>query len=263
MSKQSITERAVFAEDLIRAAGALALSYFEAPETLTIADKGCHDHASQADLETERLIKARIAESWPDDMFLGEETGGVEPAPGQGIWVVDPIDGTSCFIHGMAGWTVSIAWMIDDVIEIGLVFDPVHDALFTARRGQGAKLNGNPIHCGPDTDFSDSMTGIGASHRISPERSTRPIRRLLEEGGMFHRVGSCALSLAYVACGRLNGYYEAHINAWDCHAGLLMVREAGGWSNSLINGEELLTGGEIAACAPGVVDHMRKLMEER
>ena len=162
MVQASDAEKFDFAEGLIREAGALALSYFRELDSLTLTEKGVNDVASNADTETEKLIRERLSSAWPEDAFIGEETGGTEPAPGQGAWVVDPIDGTACFIKGISGWTVSIAFMRDNEVELGFVYDPVHDEMFASRRNHGATLNGTAIRCGSDTDFTQSMTGIGA-----------------------------------------------------------------------------------------------------
>lgn len=252
MTKDADAERFDFAEELIRRAGALALAYFGEIASLTLTEKGVNDVSSNADIETEELIRDRLAKAWPEDVFIGEETGGTEPAPGQGAWVVDPIDGTALFVKGMAGWTISIAYYRNDVVEVGFVYDPVHDEMFAARRGQGATLNGKPIQCVDDTDFTHCLTGIGASHRVPPDNLAPVLLRLLRAGGMFLRNGSCALSMAYVACGRLNAYYEEHINSWDSLAGFLLVQEAGGWTNDFLGGDMLTKGGVIAVSAPAL-----------
>lgn len=249
---QDDAARFEFAEELMREAGALALSFYGEISSLTLKDKGVNDVTSNADVETEELIRQRLSVAWPDDVFIGEETGGIEPEPGQGAWVVDPIDGTACFVKGFSGWSISIAYYRDNQVELGLVYDPLHGELFAGRRNHGVTLNGRPIRCGTDTDFTHGLTGIGASHRAPPDRLAAVLVRLLSAGGMFLRNGSCALSLAYVACGRLNAYYEAHINSWDSLAGYLLVLEAGGWTNHFLNDDILLRGGEIAVSAPGL-----------
>ncbi|MEE9251462.1 MAG: inositol monophosphatase family protein, partial [Alphaproteobacteria bacterium] len=121
-----------------------------------------------------------------------------------------------------------------------MVSDPVHGELFAGRRNYGATLNGAPIRCRTDTDFTRALTGLGASHRVPPDTLAPVLVRLLSAGGMFLRNGSCALSLAYVACGRLNAYYESRINSWDSLAGYLLVREAGGWTNDFLSDDMLL-----------------------
>ncbi len=173
---------------------------------------------------------------------------------------MDPIDGTACFVKGISGWSISIAYYRDREVELGLVYDPLHGELFAGRRNHGVTLNGRPIRCGTDTDFTHGLTGISASHRVPPDPLGPILVRLLKAGGMFHRNGSCALSLAYVACGRLNAYYEAHINSWDSLAGYLLVREAGGWTNRFLSDDMLLHGGEIAVSAPGLEKEFAKII---
>ncbi len=260
MDKDTDAARFDFACALIRQAGDLTMGYFRNLDTLAVEQKGINDVASEADMETEKLIRRKLREAWPDDGFVGEETGAAEPASGQGAWVVDPIDGTACFVKGMSGWSISIAYFRGGEVELGLVFDPVHDELFAARRGQSATLNGDPIRCGDDKDFTSNLTGLGASHRTTPEVISVFMVRLLAAGGMFLRNGSCALSMAYVACGRLNGYYEAHINSWDAFAGYLLVRQAGGWTNDFLTEKALLDGNEIAVSAPGIGPQMQALV---
>ena len=245
-------EKFDLAQEIVREAGALALGYYKDIGALTITDKGVNDMVSDADVETEKLLRARFAEAWPEDAFLGEESGGANPAPDEGVWVVDPIDGTACFVKGIPSWTVSVAYYRNSQIELGFVFDPVHDEFYAARRGGGATMNGDPIHCAPDTDFTRSLTGLGVSRRAPPAVVAGFIARLLPVGGVFLRTGSCALSLAYVSCGRLNAYYEAHINSWDAYAGFLLVREAGGWTNDFLTEDTLINGAEIAVSAPAL-----------
>ena len=262
MTRDALNERNEVLHELAREAGALALAHFRDLRSLTVVEKGVQDMASNADVAVEALIRRRLAAACPGDGFLGEESGGGPANPGRGLWVVDPIDGTACFVKGIPSWTVSIAYLCDGEIELGVIFDPVHDELFAARRGGGARLNGETIRCGGDTDFSQAMTGLGISTRVEPEPTARIMARLLAAGGMFHRCGSGALSLAYVACGRLNAYYEAHINSWDCLAGLLLVREAGGWTNDFLAGDGLIRGNEIMASAPGLKDQLPALIRD-
>jgi myo-inositol-1(or 4)-monophosphatase len=252
MDAAAIADRYDFAATLIADAGALSLGYFRDQGSLEIASKGLQDMASQADLETERLIRGRIAESYPDDAFFGEETGGIAPAPGQGVWVVDPIDGTANFVSAIPMWCVSIAFVIDRVIEFGLVLDPNHDELFAARRGHGATLNGQAIRPDGTTSLADGRFAISFSHPSKPHQASSVIHALLECGGLHEGPVGGALGLAYVACGRTIGYYEPHINSWDCYGAVAVLREAGAWVCDAEAGDGLIAGCEIIATAPGV-----------
>lgn len=260
MTKAEIDARFAVAVELIREAGALAQRYFADIAALTIVSKGPQDMASQADLETEILIRDRLKQHFPADAFFGEETGPAGLESAAGIWVVDPIDGTQPFISGLASWCVSIAFVCDGVTEIGLVFAPVSDELFVARRGAGATLNDRQIRPHAGNSLRDGITSVGYSARIGPAQILPVLKRLLEAGGMFHRSGSGTLSLCYVGCGRLLGYVEPHINSWDCLAALLVITEAGGRTNDFLEGEALTKGNRVVAAPVAVFPEMLALL---
>jgi myo-inositol-1(or 4)-monophosphatase len=257
MPTMSLDARLDAAQEIAREAGELALDYFRNLGSLTIERKGVQDEVSEADRAVEALIRQRIAEIFPGEDILGEEGGLAGSAasattnPG-GLWVVDPIDGTACFIVGIPVWCVSIAWVVEGQPTIGVVYDPNADEMFAARRGGGATLNDVPIRLNDDQNLTDGSVGIGYSTRCSPEETLRFLEQLLAAGGMFQRNGSGAIMLVYVAAGRLLGYYEPHINSWDCLAGICLVNEAGGWTNDFLAGDGLTAGNQIAAAAPGV-----------
>ena len=250
------SERLELAKQLALSSGALALSYFEKRDELTISNKGIQNRVTKADQEVERHIFQKISEAFPNDGFLGEEMASGKPVNlvEQGTWVVDPIDGTDCFIYGLPSWCISIAWMQQGEAKIGVIYDPLRDELYSACVGHGAKLNGKLLQISGATELSDGLIGIGYSTRIKPVALIEPLQRLLEAGGMFIRSGSCASSLAWVASGRLLGYYEPHINSWDCLAGIVLVREAGGWVNDFLAEDGLTRGNPIIAVAPGLVE---------
>ena len=252
-------DRLELARQVARSSGELALDYFHKRDELTISNKGVQDRVTKADREVERFIYQKITEAFPDDGFLGEEMASGEPVNlvEEGTWVVDPIDGTNCFIFGLPNWCISIAWIQKGEAKIGVIYDPLRDELYSAAVGQGADLNGKLLHVSNATELSDGLTGIGYSTRIQPRALIEPLQRLLEAGGMFIRSGSCASCLAWVAAGRLLGYYEPHINAWDCLAGIVLVREAGGWVNDFLANDGLTRGNPIIAAAPGVVDQIQ------
>jgi myo-inositol-1(or 4)-monophosphatase len=255
-----IAERFAFARDLIAEAGALALHYFRDIASLTITAKGPQDMASQADMETEVLIRDRLQQRFPADAFFGEETGPTAMQGAAGIWVVDPIDGTQPFLNGLSSWCVSIAFVANGVTELGLVYAPARDELFLARRGHGATLNGRPVAAHAGTSLRDGITSVGYSVRIGPASILPVMQRLLEGGGMFHRSGSGALSLCYVGAGRLLGYVEPHINSWDCLAALLVITEAGGRTNDFLAGDGLARGNPVVAGGPGVFAALAALL---
>lgn len=262
MNAAFLDERFDFALQLVREAGAGALDYSRHLDTLTIRSKGLQDVVSEADLNTEILIRDRLKVRFPDDAFLGEETGRDAIGPAEGIWVVDPIDGTQPFVSGLSSWCVSIAFVLRGQIEIGVVFSPVRDELFAGRRGGAATLNGQPIHVRVGARLTDGMLGVGYSTRLRPAEFLPLFTRLLEEGAMFFREGSGALMLCYVACGRLIGYVEPHINSWDCLAALAIIESAGGTRNDFLADDGLWRGNPVIAAPCGLYPELKALCDE-
>lgn len=233
----------------VRAAGRLGRRHFEDRGALTIESKGAQDHVSEADRAVERLIIEQLGAAFPEDRFLGEEGGG---GAHERLWIIDPIDGTTNFVHGLAAWCVSLAYMRDGAVEIGLIYDPMADELYAAQRGNGATCNGVPMRVSGCTAIDQAMVGIGFSYRRTVEPFVAAAQRLLAVHCEFRRFGSGALGMAHVASGRLEGYWEQHINSWDVAAGILLVREAGGWTNDFFAGDGLLSGNPILACPPAL-----------
>ena len=259
----SDSDRLQFACDTARSAGALALKYFADLGSLTVRSKGVQDMATEADVNTETLIRDAISEAYPDDAFLGEESSdsfSISNAPG--TWIVDPIDGTQPFVCGMRTWCISIAYYSEGKVQLGVIYDPSNDELFAASRGNGATLNGRPMHVADVSSLSEGLVCVGYSTRVTPEHTLGPLSRLLHADGMYHRNGSGALSLAYVAAGRLIGYFEPHMCAWDMAAGELLVLEAGGRSNNCLPDDQSLIDGNLAiAAAAGVYDQLLAIVE--
>ena len=258
----SIDDRFEFAHAVIRDAGALALSYFERFETLEVKSKGVQDMASEADVETEKLIEEGVRSNFPDDAFLGEESAeSFVPRPGKGTWIIDPVDGTQPFVNGIASWCVAIAYVEGGRAQFGLVYDPVRDELFAARVGSGATLNGAELSASPATSLLDGLVSVGYSNRVTPEDTLRPLTRLMHAEGMYHRSGSGALSLVYVAAGRLIGYFEPHMNSWDFAASIVIIEEAGAIINDCLpNDEAMIKGSLVLAAAPGVYDELGRVL---
>lgn len=255
--------RLALASELILRSGRLALDYFADPAHLAVDSKlDGQDVVSAADRAVEALMREAIADAFPDDGFLGEE-GGLTAGTSGRRWTVDPIDGTSCFVHGLSSWCLSIALSEEDGDTLfGLIHAPLAGELFTATRGRGAFLDGQPIAVDAGAAIADAFVGLGANHRVPPRLIASFAEALLSQGGMFVRSGSGALSLAEVACGRLAAYYEPHINAWDCLAGLLLVREAGGWTADFPGpGRTLIEGGPVAAAAPQLREPLLRLID--
>ena len=220
-------QRMRFARDLAFRAGELGLTYFRALDSLTIESKGHQDLVSDGDRDVETFIRMAIGAEYPDDGIVGEEHANVTGSSGY-VWVIDPIDGTANFVRGIPAWTVVIAGVRDGALDVGVIHEPSTGETFYGRRGGGAFLDGKPIRASAATSLTEGSVGTGFSNRRDPHNVTRLIDLILDEGGVFYRNASGALMLAYVACGRLLGYAEEHMNAWDCLAGLLLIEEAGG-----------------------------------
>lgn len=247
MINSMLAQRYDFALTLIRDAGDLAHDYFRRRDSLTIKSKGAQDMASEADLNTELLIKERLAASFPEDAFFGEETGISTYAPGQGIWVVDPIDGTQPFISGLSSWCVSIAFVQDNELKFGMVYAPARNELFAGGIDFPATLNGKPVERHPGRSVHEGICGVGYSPRVKPDEFLPMFGRLLHAGGMFYREGSGALTLCYVASGRLLGYIEPHINSYDCLGAIAVIRAAGLKTNDFLADDGLNKGNRVIA----------------
>lgn len=242
------------------AARTAELAYRER-DSLVVEHKGdeLQDLVSIVDKQTEAFIKQSLAKHFPQDGFLGEETGAAD-LDARCIWVVDPIDGTTCFVNGLHAWCVSIGLLVDGKAWAGVIADAVHDELFHACRGQGAWLNDQPMRVRDVPDVRHGVMGMGTNHRDGREHFIPVLTGLFEQGGTFIRNGSGALMTAYVAAGRLIGYYETHINSWDCLAGLVMVEEAGGRCCDFLRGNGLLAGNPLLVAAPQVYEQMAALI---
>lgn len=261
MASFDLDARFAFASRLVTEAAEMAMGYFQRLGTLTVKSKGLQDMASEADLNTEILIRDRIAAAFPEDAFLGEETGRAEAMSGaRGIWVVDPIDGTQPFISNMPNWCVSIALVLDGRVELGFVAAPARQEIFIARRSHGATLNGKPIAVRTAATMTDGLLGVGYSTRVPPKDFLLLLSAVLEQGGMFFRNGSGALMLCDVACGRLIGYLEQHINSWDCLAALAMIEAAGGMVSDFLADDGMWTGHALAAGAPEIFPSLAALV---
>jgi myo-inositol-1(or 4)-monophosphatase len=263
MPASDTTTRFDFALGLIREAGDHALGLLANREALAIESKGLQDMASEADLTTEFLIRERLERRFPGDGFLGEETGGSEFAPDQGIWVVDPIDGTQPYISGLSSWCVSIAFVRAGQLLFGMVYAPARRELFAGGIGFAATLNGEPVGRHRGGSISDGMLAVGYSPRVAPHDFLPLFGRLLERGAMFYRDGSGALTLCYVAAGRLIGYIEQHINSWDCLGGLAVARAAGLESSDFLAGEGLRKGNHLIAARSPVFEELKTIYAAR
>ena len=249
--------RAALAVDVALRAGQLALAM---RHNLGPADaKTAIDFCTEADLAVERLIRQEMAARFGGDSFIGEEYGG---EAGEAVWVVDPIDGTAGYIHGTPRWCVSIAFVLAGVIEIGVIYAPVTDRLFVARRGRGAQMNGRPIQVSGLRHGAAPVIEAGWSERRPLGAYCELLARLTAARFEFRRLGSGALGLAEVASGLADGYVELHMNAWDALAGLLLVEEAGGRINDMLGDDGLRQGNLVLASTPEIAEALAAMTRD-
>jgi myo-inositol-1(or 4)-monophosphatase len=256
MTPREIETRATFAAELAREAGELALRYFHREIDFGTESKGPQDFVSAADRAVEMHIRTRLAEAFPDDTMFGEEAGG---DVGERAWLVDPIDGTINFVHGVRYWCVSIAFLVDGERRIGVIYDPSLDELFRAVRGGGAFCNDAPMCVSACDRMDAAMICAGFVPRHSLDAHLRLERALYEAGAAVKDMGAGALMLAHTAAGRYEGYVEPHMHPWDALAGLLLVEEAGGRTWPYPGDQGLAVGGAVLACAPGIYEALERL----
>jgi myo-inositol-1(or 4)-monophosphatase len=259
----SLEERYQLGLRVIQEAGELTLGYFKARDTLTIQSKGLQDMASEADLNTELLIRKRLTAAFPQDAFLGEETGRTAFAEGQGIWVVDPIDGTQPFICGLSSWCVSIAYIQGGALQFGMVYAPARNELFAGGASHPATLNNKAIHGSGALSVKDGLVGTGYSPKVGPDQFLPAFENFLRAGGMFYRDGSGALGLCYVAAGRLIGFFEPLIRSWDCLGAVAVIHAAGLRTNDFLAGDGLFAGNPIVAGNDSIYEEICDLISMR
>ena len=214
-------------ETVAREAGALLRERFNTQ--FSVEQKGVINLVTEVDVAAEKLIVSRIKEAFPDHVILAEE-GHSDVENGAIRWIIDPLDGTTNYAHGYPVFAVSIGLEIDGEVEWGVVYDQTRDELFTARRGSGARLNGVLLRVSETAALSESLlaTGFPYDIRTSPRKNLAEFSAFAVRTHGVRRSGAAAIDLCYVAAGRLDGFWEHNLNPWDCAAGYLAVREAGG-----------------------------------
>lgn len=236
---------------------------------LSVTIKGRQDFVSEADLSVENRLKKVIQELFPNDAFLGEESGLIEGLnkrqdlsnieeqnktqeknnSAYGIWVIDPIDGTTNYLQGMDYWCISVAYVVKNKIEIGFVYAPDRNEFFFAEHGKGAYLNELKLSIS-EPEAGQAIIGVGRSNR-RPLLEYLQLLTTLDTNNIEHRrFGAGALMLAHVSSGLVNGYYESHLNSWDALAGLLLIEEAGGKISDFLKDDGLIVGNPVWAASP-------------
>jgi myo-inositol-1(or 4)-monophosphatase len=254
LDEREFSHRFFVASAIAREAGQIAKRRFLDRSSFTVGFKGPQDYLTEVDLEVERFVATHLYAAFPEDGFIGEEGEGRVGKRGALTWVVDPIDGTSNFARSVPHFCISIAAVLEREVEIGVIYDPMRDELFAARRGAGATLNGAPMRAASTADLKTAIIEVGWNMRASAEAFLALMGRIVAAGSAVMRTGSGAIGLAYVAAGRRDAYIENHINSWDCLAGIALTREAGGYASDYLTGDALRSGNPLIACAPGIKD---------
>lgn len=246
-----------------RAAGNVITRNMDRVDTLQIDEKGRNDFVSDVDRAAETEIVNVLKKAYPDHSILGEESGLIGAADAEYQWIVDPLDGTTNFLHGYPYFSVSIALKHKDRIDKGIVYNPVSQELFSASRGDGAWLDSKRLRVSKTNQLDKALLGTGFPYRSGQDLDfyQRTLRHYTEKSGGVRRAGSAALDLAMVAAGRLDGVWLVGLNSWDVAAGGLIVREAGGLLNDFSGGDNWLEGGEVLAGTPKVHHQMLQVMK--
>ena len=235
-------------------------------EQLQVSQKGPGDFVSAADKRAEQLIHEELKKGQPRYSFLMEESGAIEGENKDFRWIVDPLDGTTNFLHGIPHWCISIALESKGQITHGLIYDPVKDEMFTAEFGQGAFIHRNKrLRVSGRYDFTRALILTGAPRRAmkAHELFFKEQRAVWETGANLRRYGAAALDLAYVAAGRVEAFWERDLKAWDVAAGILIVKEAGGFITDLDNHKNSpLETGNILASNEGLFNDLKKILKD-
>lgn len=251
------------AVDAARSAGRLIIRAMERPDLIKVSEKNPNDFVTQVDRNVEAEIISIIQKAYPKHHILGEESGEIE-GDAEYKWIIDPIDGTRNFIHGFPHFAVSIAVEHKGRIQHGVIYDPVRQELFTATRGKGAQLNERKIRVSKRKSFEDCLLGTGFAYRhrnVDDETPPQVLKSILPICGDIRRAGAATLDLAYVACGRLDGFWEMGLSIWDIAAGVLLIKEAGGIVCDPEGGENYFKTGDIAAGNPSIIKHILKTIK--
>lgn len=227
-----------------RAAARITMRFYERADALKVQSKGRNDFVSDVDRAAEAAIIEVLREKFPDHAILAEESGSHAAGKGRATgdefqWVIDPLDGTTNYLHGFPQWAISIGLRQRGRMQLGVVYDPLHEELFTAERGSGALLNDRKIRVSQRRSMEGALigTGIPFSDQARLRTYLPMLEAIIEDSAGVRRPGSAALDFAYVAAGRLDGFWELGLKPWDFAAGALLVTEAGGMVTDLAGGE--------------------------
>lgn len=244
-----------------RRAGSLINRATQDLDLLTVERKGVSDYVSEVDRLAEQAIVETLLEAYPDHAILAEEGG----AQGHSdyLWIIDPLDGTTNFLHGFPQFAVSIGLQIKGVLNLAVVYDPTRNELFTATRGRGAHLNDRRLRVSKQTRLQESLIGTGFPYRDFAylDDYLKMFRELLPKTAGLRRPGCASLDLAYVAAGRYDGFWEAGLKPWDLAAGVLLIQEAGGLVTDFDGGENYLATGNVVGGNPKVFSQLLQVIQ--
>lgn len=244
-----------------RLAGKMIARAQDQMDSIKVQKKGINDFATQVDRAAEEIIIETIHKAYPNHAILGEETGHHDEHHSDVTWIIDPIDGTTNFIHGFPQFCISIGIKQNDRVMHGVVYDPMRDELFTASRGQGAQMNGKRLRVSTTDTLQNALLGTGFPFRDFShiEQYTAFLKTLMPLCSGIRRAGAAALDLAYVAAGRLDGFWEYGLKPWDVAAAGLFIQEAGGFITTLEGDNEYLNGKSVLAGTPKIYQALLEL----
>ena len=236
-----------------RQAGDIIVRHMEQLDRIKITAKSSEEYFSEVDIKAEQAIISAIHKAYPDHGIIAEESGS-QNEDAESVWIIDPLDGTSNYLHGFPFFSVSIALRVKNRIEHAVVLDPLRHECFSASRGRGARLNDRRLRVSKQTQLSAALLGTGFPFRnvALAQRYLPTFEALFGKCAGVRRTGSAALDLAYVASGRLDGFWEFGLRPWDIAAGCLLIQEAGGLVSDLQGGEDYLRQGDVVAGTPKV-----------
>lgn len=240
---------------LAREAGEILRASFG--QHLRVSHKGLIDLVSEADKQSEQFLLSHIHKNFPADRIVSEESGVLAGTSGS-VWYVDPLDGTVNYVHGLPIYSVSIAYAEGDKLLLGVVYDPMRDELFSAESGVGTWQNGEPIHPAGATDLDHALlvTGFPYDIRTNPDNNLDHYAHFALHSQGVRRLGSAALDLCYVACGRFDGFWELRLNPWDVAAGGLIARQAGAMVTNLAGNEDFISPPQSILAANPTIYHL-------
>lgn len=233
-------------------------------EHLQVSKKGPADYVSKADRRAEGILRAELTKARPGFGLLMEESGATPGSDTSNRWIVDPLDGTTNFLHGIPHFSISIGLERDGEMFAGVIYSPVHDEMYVAEKGAGAYLNGRRIRVSARKGVDEALFATGVPFNGIPDHDLflDQLRPVMAVSAGIRRFGSAALDLAYVAAGRYDGYWENGLSPWDIGAGIVIVREAGGFVTDLAGGREMMSGGGILAANSALHPQLRSLIAE-